>query len=177
MESYSAVFFKQDIKEDIFQQSFIKLWTEIDTGKIFADDYHGVSRIDRNGNARRLTCSLTTFLIDIAKNDYRDWLRSDHLTLEEDFESFAHMNEIATSVVFDESDDSLLEQIVSQCMLELPNRCKEILTLFYYQGLSLDEILAIRKENISKDGLKTGKYKCMELLKSKAKQMYSSYVQ
>lgn len=176
MDSYQAVFAKESIKEDIFQQSFVKLWTEIETGKIYVDNCRGISRIDRHGNARQLTCSLTTFLIDIAKNDYRDWLRNDRLTLEDDFESFAHMNEIATAVVFESSDDSILEQIVTQCMLELPNRCKEILTMFYYQGLSLDQILAKRGENTSKDGLKTGKYKCMETLKFKAKQMYSSYM-
>lgn len=176
MESYSSVFVKESIKEDIFQQSFVKLWTEIETGKIFVDNCYGISRIDRRGNARQLTCSLTTFLIDIAKNDYRDWLRNDRLTLEDDFESFAHMNEIATAVVFETSDDSIMEQIVTQCMLELPNRCKEILTMYYYQGLSLDQILARRGENTSKDGLKTGKYKCMEMLKGKAKQMYSSYM-
>ena len=34
MSSYKAIFYREDIKDDIFQQSFVKLWTEIETKKI-----------------------------------------------------------------------------------------------------------------------------------------------
>lgn len=176
MSSYKAVFSREDIKEDIFQQSFVKLWTEIETKKIFLDENDNIQRIDRKGNIRRLTCNLKTFLIDIAKNDYRDWLRHDRLELEEDFESFAHMVEIHSAILPEDSSDNLQEQIVANCVLGLPPRCKEILTMFYYDNMSLDEIMQVRGEkNISKNGLKTGKYKCMETLKVKVKEMYVMY--
>ena len=81
MSSYKAVFSKDDIKEDVFQQSFVKLWTEIETRKIFLDNNGNILRTDRRGKFRSLTCNLKTFLIDIAKNDYRDWLRNDRLEL------------------------------------------------------------------------------------------------
>lgn len=156
--SYRSVFSRMDLMEDIFQQSFVKLWTEIETGKIFVSENEELFRYDRNGNIRKLTCSLNTFLIDIAKNDYRSWLRNDRLTLEDDFESFAHMKEVKSVVWGDESAETLREQIVNSCILELPPRCKEILTMFYYQGMTLDEIIIARGEkNISKNGLKTGK--------------------
>ena len=156
--SYRSVFSRMDLMEDIFQQSFVKLWTEIETGKIFVSENEELFRYDRNGNIRKLTCSLNTFLIDIAKNDYRSWLRNDRLTLEDDFESFAHMKEVKSVVWGDESAETLREQVVNSCMLELPPRCKEILTMFYYQGMTLDEIIIARGEkNISKNGLKTGK--------------------
>lgn len=155
--SYRSVFSRMDLMEDIFQQSFVKLWTEIETGKIFVSENEELFRYDRNGNIRKLTCSLNTFLIDIAKNDYRSWLRNDRLTLEDDFESFAHMEEVKSVVWGDESAETLREQIVNSCILELPPRCKEILTMFYYQGMTLDEIIIARGEkNISKNGLKTG---------------------
>ena len=71
-ESYKAVFSREDLKDDIFQQSFLKLWTEIETKKIFVNEQDGkLYRFDRYGNVRMLTCNLKTFLIDIAKNDYR----------------------------------------------------------------------------------------------------------
>ena len=55
----------------------------------------------------------------------------------------------------------------------MPPRCKEILTMFYYDNMSLDEIIEARGEkNISKNGLKVGKYKCMEALKDKIKEAY-----
>lgn len=174
--SYRSVFSRMDLMEDIFQQSFVKLWTEIETGKIFVGENEELFRYDRNGNIRKLTCSLNTFLIDIAKNDYRSWLRNDRLTLEDDFESFAHMKEVKSVVWGDESAETLREQIVNSCILELPPRCKEILTMFYYQGMTLDEIIIARGEkNISKNGLKTGKYKCMESLKAKVRDTFSKY--
>ena len=176
-ESYKVVFSREDLKDDIFQQSFVKLWTEIETKKIFVKEEDGkLYRFDRYGNVRMLTCNLKTFLIDIAKNDYRSWLRNDHLTLEDDFESFAHMMEVKSAVLVDESTETLQEQIVNSCILELPPRCKEILTMFYYKGMSLDEIIVARGEkNISKNGLKTGKYKCMENLKAKVKDTFRQY--
>lgn len=174
--SYHSVFSRIDLMEDVFQQSFVKLWTEIETRKIFVGENDELFRYDRNGNIRKLTCSLNTFLIDIAKNDYRSWLRNDHLTLEDDFESFAHMKEVTSVTWGDESVETLREQIVNSCVLELPPRCKEILTMFYYQGMTLDEIIIARREkNISKNGLKTSKYKCMESLKAKVRDTFSRY--
>lgn len=174
--SYRSVFSRMDLMEDIFQQSFVKLWTEIETKKIFVGENEELFRYDRNGNIRKLTCSLNTFLIDIAKNDYRSWLRNERLTLEDDFESFAHMEEVKSVAWGDESAETLREQIVNSCILELPPRCKEILTMFYYQGMTLDEIIIARGEkNISKNGLKTGKYKCMESLKAKVRDTFSKY--
>lgn len=123
-----------------------------------------------------LTCRLTSFLIDIAKNDYRDWLRSDRLTLGDDFESFAHMSETTSVIETDCSAENLKERIVADCVSELPPRCKEILTMFYYKGMTLDEIIVARGEkNISKNGLKTGKHKCMVVLKAKVRQMCRVY--
>ena len=130
-ESYKAVFSREDLMDDIFQQSFVKLWTEIETKKIFINEEDGkLYRFDRYGNVRMLTCNLKTFLIDIAKNDYRSWLRNDRLTLKDDFESVAHMMEVKYAVVVEESVETLQEQIVNSCVLELPPRCKEILTMF-----------------------------------------------
>ena len=176
MSSYKAIFCREDIKDDIFQQSFVKLWTEIETKKVFLDENNDILRIDRWGNTRNLTCSLKTFLIDIAKNDYRDWLSHDKFELQDDFESFAHMIEVHSAVMPEESYESLQEQIISSCIFDLPPRCKEILTMFYYENMSLDEIIQARGEkNTSKNGLKTGKHKCMETLKVKVKDMYNKY--
>lgn len=173
--TYTSLFSRNDIKEDIFQQSFVKLWTEIETGKIFLDN-EDIFRYDKYGNLRCLRCSLKTFLLNIAKNDYHDWLRHENYELENDFDSFAYMMEVRSAVRPDESSESLQEQIIANCVFELPPRCKDILTMFYYDGKSLDEIMLARGEkNLSKNGLKTGKYKCMEMLKSRVKDMYKHH--
>ncbi len=176
MDSYKAVFTNITIKEDIFQQSFVKLWTEMETRKIWVGNDRRIYRNGRDGMPHLMTCSLKTFLIDIAKNDYRDWLRSDRLTLEDDFEGFAHLAEAMTQVRLDDDVEHIEEQIVADCVFGLPPRCKEILTMFYYQKMSLDEILKARGEkNISKNGLKTSKHKCMDALKGKVKEAYNRY--
>lgn len=173
MASCKNMFAREDIKDDIFQQSFVKLWTEIETKKIFVDDNDNIYRKNKKGNVKVLTCNLKTFLIDIAKNDYRDWLRNDRFQLDDENETFVHMVEAQYVVMPDESPECLQEQIVADCIFELPPRCQEILTMFYYDNMSLDEIIEARGEkNISKNGLKAGKYKCMEALKDKIKEAY-----
>lgn len=176
MDNYKAVFTNMTIKEDIFQQSFVKLWTEIETKRIWVNDDGKLYRNGRDGMPRLMTCSLKTFLIDIAKNDYRDWLRKDRLILEDDFEGFAHLAEVSSQVRIDDDMEHIDEQIVADCVFALPPRCKEILTMFYYQGMSLDEILIARGEkNVSKNGLKTSKHKCMDALKGRVKEAYNKY--
>jgi DNA-directed RNA polymerase specialized sigma24 family protein len=59
------------------------------------------------------------------------------------------------------------ENIVAVMVNSLPQQCKEILTLFYYDGKSLDEILDIRTGNANKNSLKSSKTKCMTQLKTK----------
>lgn len=173
MSTCKNFFAREDIKDDIFQQSFVKLWTEIETKKIFLDDHDNIYRKDKRGDVRVLTCNLKTFLIDIAKNDYRDWLRNDRFQLDDENETFVHMVEAQSVTMPDESSECLQEQIVADCIFDLPPRCKEILTMFYYDNMSLDEIIEARGEkNISKNGLKAGKYKCMEALKDKIKEAY-----
>ena len=110
--------------------------------------------------------------MDIAKNDYRDWLRSERITLEEDYESVAHSVEIRTAVFQDDNPESLRERIVADCVFELPPRCKEILTMFYYEGKKLDNIMMELPTFTSKDALKTAKNKCYTTLKNNVLQQY-----
>lgn len=176
MSFYKSVFTREDIKDDIFQQSFVKLWTEIETKRIFIDNSGNIHRHDKRGNIRRMSCSMKTFLLDIAKNDYRDWVRKDKLVMMTDIENAAYIMEEETTERPEEAPEAIQKRIVANCISDLPPRCKEILTMFYYDGMSLNEIIVARKEkNISKNGLKTGKYKCMETLKAKIRGMYNIY--
>lgn len=176
MASYRLIFKREDIKEDIFQQSFVKLWTEIENKRIFIGEDNCLYRFDKKGNVRKFTCCLKTFLLDIAKNDYRDWVRKEKLFLIDDMETYHRGIEIKREYCNSESQESIRERIVTSCMFELPPRCKDILTMFYCKGMSLDEIIKARGEkHTSKNGLKTGKYKCMELLKAKVRETCKMY--
>lgn len=143
-------------EQDLFQDSFLKLWQEIQTHQIYVRDNYAW-RIDRNGNDRKMSASLKTYLLSIAKFKNYELIREEELYVPAQANTTDRADEI--------SEEFTSEWIVEMCVNALPPRCKEILTLFYYDKKSLDEILEIRRENQSKDGLKSGKSKCMKSLK------------
>ena len=165
----SKDFGRTNIIDDVFQQAFVKLWIEIENKRIFTDSAGNIYRHATNGDIKKLNCSLKTFLTEIARNEYRSWVRNDKFYLDHDIENSTEIMVDADPEVSErENVRAQLEQIVSSCILELPSRCKEILTMYYYRQMSLDEIIEARKEkNTSKNGLKTSKYKCMQALKEK----------
>ncbi len=150
--------------DDIFHDALVHLWREIETRRIAQHD----GRICRwtDGEPRPMTSSLTTFLIAIAKRKHWEQLRREHLVLTDN----EHTLETLDRERYEQrppelTDDEVRQQVVADAVLRLTERCRDILTLFYYEHHSLDEILAIRPANNSKMGLKTSKYKCMQRLR------------
>lgn len=145
-------------EQDLFQDSFLKLWQEIQTRQIYVRDNYAW-RTDRNGNDRKMSASLKTYLLSIAKYKNYELIRDEEVYVPEQAN--------APDCEDEQTEEYTSEWIVEMCVNALPPRCKEILTLFYYENKSLDEILEIRHENQSKDGLKSGKSKCMKSLKDR----------
>ena len=143
-------------REDLFHESFLRLWNEMEC-RIIRTHGHRVYRMDRQGKERLMTASLLTFLMAIVKN------RTPELAREESW--YVQLPTDLRDPVPEEDEGPLKEFLVGECLARLPQRCRDILTKFYYRGMTLDQILASRDENISKDGLKTGKSKCMKMLK------------
>lgn len=152
--------------EDLFQDSFIRIWQEIEARRIFVRDNY-TWRTDRNGNNRKLSASLKTYFMAIAKYRNYEMIREEDIYAPEEFYG-ADMPDVVPG-------DELPDWIVEQCVNDLPPGCKEILTLFYYDGKSLDEILEIRNENQSKNGLKTGKSKCLKNLKDRISEQFERF--
>lgn len=165
---FNEVFFDKDKKQEIFQTAFLKLWTEIQNEKITL--YHGtICRQQRNGEYQPMTCRLTTFLMTFSKNEYREMVRTEHLVLVDDWIDKSDMTS-ATVVTFEQEEDveTQKNRIVDDCLQMMSPRCVELLTWFYYENKSLDEIMNLRKDGTySKDGLKTAKNKCMTKLRLK----------
>lgn len=162
-DCFNEIFFDKDRKQEIFQSAFLKMWMEIDNRTIRVVE-ELVCRRQKDGQVLPMTCSLLTFLITFAKNEYRELVR----TCRE--ETVAEVFDGISSVWEEEMADDDIEEwknrIVDECMQQISPSCLEILTLFYYEGKSLDEILLLRQErNSSKNGLKTAKNKCMNTLR------------
>lgn len=167
-DNFNAVFFDKDRKQEIFQTAFLKLWMEVDNRRIRVIESK-VNRQQADGVYRPLTCALTTFLMAFARTEFRELLRS---TKEDPygelFDDAKHADVLVTTFDTAEDIDEQKDRIIDECIQRMSPTCVEILTLFYYQGKSLDEILEIRKDkNASKNGLKTAKNKCMNTLRER----------
>ena len=168
-----ALFVADEQVDDLFQEALVHLWREIETHRIEVRD--GVLCRWSEGQAVPMTSSLFTFLLAIAKRKHWELLRKDsrlQLTDEANVLDVLDRSRYADDdEVTDETEAR--EHVVADAVLGMSDRCRQILTLFYYEQRSLDEILAIRPENTSKVGLKTSKYKCMQRLRDVVKQRFS----
>lgn len=160
---FKEFFFDSDSQEEIFQTAIIKLWTEIENKTIKIIDGQ-IYRKRRNGEYQIMTASLNTFMMAFAKNEFRELLRNHK---DDNIEDLFHA--LSDSVVSEEEDEIELKiQIVDECIQSMSPNCIEIITMFYYRKMSLDEIMKIRPDkNSSKDGLKTAKNKCMVTLRNR----------
>lgn len=167
MTHFKDIFFDEDRKQEIFQDAVLRLWTEIEDGRIRAAGAR-LERRQASGLWQPMTASLTTFLMAIARNSYREVVRSNR---EQPCGNIFDITPAdGTPLPQDDSADDEADdiRIIDECIQEMPPRCLEILTLFYYEGRSLDEIMTLRGgKNESKTGLKTAKYKCMQTLKQR----------
>ena len=162
---FNQLFFDKDSKQEIFQTTIIRLWTEIENGTIKVVDGK-VCRKQKDGLYCTMTAGLNTFMISFAKNRYREFLR---MPKNDNFDDIVNVSKKRIDII-DENNDKVEDQIqiIDECILTMSPNCIEIITMFYYQKKSLDQILELRGEqNISKDGLKTAKNKCMTTLRKR----------
>lgn len=157
--------------EDHFQDAFLQIWTEIQDGRIFLNRGALWRQPKIKGMAAApMSCSLRSFIVDICKKQGAKENRSPIMVL--------------TTTVREISDDDPLGfngmeeeerlRIIHTCIEDMSPHCREILTQFYVKGLSLEQIMLVRHEHVSKDGLKTSKSKCLQRLKSAVLTTYIS---
>lgn len=173
-DNYRGVFFVgPEHKDEIFQEAFITLWEKIMNKKIFVED--GELK-GKNGTA--FSGKLTTFFMSIARLKYLEWARENmHRYTNEEEERCRREQEMELfkTLLYD-SDDEMMLEIIADCISKMSKQCNQIITLFYYEEKTLDDIMIELKTFISKDALKTRKYKCMEELRKSAKSIYRRYL-
>ncbi len=175
-EHFNSVFFDKDRRQEVFQTAFLKLWTEVDNRRIRVSE-GTVCRQQKDGRWLAMTCSLTTFLMAFARTEYREIVRSTkEQTFDELFETAANADVMHTAFDIEEDTDVLRSRIIDECIQQMSPSCIEILTLFYYQGKSLDQIMELRSDKTSsKNGLKTAKNKCMNTLRERVASRWTVY--
>lgn len=143
---------------DVFQDSFIILWENIEHGALWSED--GMLCACSAGERREVP-DLTAYFMRIVRNKYRELLRrKGKLPI-----FAADEYEIPDTVAEDTAASRHL--LICDSFMELPARCRQILTMFYYDGMSLEEILDALGQDGTYNGLKTRKHKCMQSLKNR----------
>lgn len=172
-DHYRGIFFATDkVAGEIMQNSFTILWEHIENKRIYAKE----QRI-YGPNGKPLTAGLLTYFMGIAKYKYKEWLRS---IKEDEWDDDSIFSRYFPGLYDEPSTESGAEdywrqrqlEIIEEILADMPKRCYEILTKFYYECKDLDCILREIPSITNKQSLKTKKFKCMETLRTTARQMY-----
>jgi RNA polymerase sigma factor (sigma-70 family) len=141
--------------------------TEQDADDIFQETV--VSFIDSVQKEKfRQESGIRTFLISISKNLWYNEIRRRQRAgnREKIFETGREQEEAGISETI---QDRELKQQLNQLLIELGESCRKILELFYYENLSMKEIVShLHYEN--EQVVRNKKYKCLQQLADKMKQ-------
>lgn len=135
----------EDEAKDIYQDALIVFWQKAVKGDLV------------------LTSKISTFLYSICLNLWRKELDRKNRLSHEEKDTAVHMD-------YDAKERSLL---IRNCIDELGDTCKKILTYYYFDGMNMVEI-AEKLNFANTDTAKTKKYKCKKRLDQLIKSKYSS---
>ena len=157
--NYRGVFFAdEEAATEIFQNTFIAMWENIERRKIYVSDGRVMGK-----NNEPLSGSILTYFMGIARIKYLEWVR-EHPTCadpetemgrkikEEGFDAQQYIN-----MLYDSEDNKMLD-IIADVISHMSERCCEILSKFYYEEKDLDTILLEIPTIDSKNALKTKKH-------------------
>ena len=175
--SYRGIFFAdEETATEIFQNTFIAFWENIERRKIYASEDRVMGK-----NDEPLSGSILTYFMGIARIKYLEWVREHpsyadpetemgRKVKEEGFDAQQYIN-----MLYDSEYNKMLD-IIADVISHMSERCCEILSKFYYEEKDLDTILLEIPTIDSKNALKTKKHKCMESLRTSARNIYHNYL-
>lgn len=150
---------EEDDCKDIFQESFIILYTNIQNGKL-----------------HEMTASLSTYFMSICKNKALEFLRGSSRSVNVDSEmSLSLMDgevkteKIEALLALDEGDSALeaqKEELVQSIVKDLPSPCNELLWGFYRDNLSMKSLAEMFNYS-SESSAKVTKHRCCEKFRAR----------
>ena len=158
----------EDDCKDIFQESFIILYSHIRSGKLY-----------------EMTASLSTYFTSICKNKALEFLRGSSRSVNIDNEmSLSLMDgevkseKIEALLALDEGDsalEALKEELVRTIVKDLPSPCNELLWGFYRDNLSM-KVLAGMFNYSSESSAKVTKHRCCEKFRAKYNELCNKLI-
>jgi len=165
-ENYKIVFFTgEDEREDIFQEAFVLLWNNIEKQHIYVEN-----GMLKGKDGLPFVGKLTTYFMSIARIKNLEIARQNKRKLSvenEERNKWEEQKKQYMDLVCGSKEDVGIE-VIADCVSHMSKRCCQILTMFYYEEKTLDDIMAELPTFESKNALKTAKYKCMETLRKSA---------
>ena len=135
----------EDEAKDVYQEALIVFWQKARKGDLV------------------LTSKISTFLYSICLNLWRKELDRKNRLKHEEHDSPEYMD-------YEAQERSVL---IKNCIEELGDTCKKILTYYYFDGMNMVEI-AEKLNFANTDTAKTKKYKCKKRLDQLVKTKFSS---
>lgn len=161
---YKGVFFAgEDKKDDIFQEAFLVLWMNMENDKIYVEEGELKGK-----DGKTFTGSLTTYLMKIAKLK--------NLEIARNKISDEDLIHLIPQPVNEKDEDNLMWLCIEECLSNMHEGCYTILTQFYYNMKTLDQLMEEMTSYESKDALKSSKCKCLKKLKDCSTNMYKRYL-
>lgn len=135
----------EDEAKDVYQDALVVFWQKVRSGNLV------------------LTSKISTYLYSVCLNLWRKELdRKSRLSHEE--------KDGAEYMDFDREERA---RIIHECINDLGDSCKKILSYYYFDNMSMSEI-AERLGFANTDTAKTKKYKCKKRLDALVKSRYSA---
>ena len=133
----------EDEAKDVFQDSLIVFWEKVRSHKLV------------------LTSRISTYLFSVAQNLWRKELDR----------KLRNSGEMKEGYIQPEWERQEKIQVIQQCLKSLSETCRKILTLYYFDQLSMVD-LAKEMGFANADTAKTKKYKCKNELDRLVKMQY-----
>lgn len=134
----------EDEAKDIYQDALVVFWQKATSGKLV------------------LTSKMSTYIYSICLNLWRKELdRKSRLT-----------NEEKDSPVYHDDDKQERARIINECLQQLDDTCRKVLTYYYFDKLSMQDI-ADKLGFANTNTAKTKKYKCKKKLDELVKSQYT----
>lgn len=136
---------------DIYQDAFI----------IFYDNI-------RNGKVESFTSSISTYLFGIGKYLIFDRMKKNKKTINTEFDLaiVGKEDELMHGLELQEAGLTKEQRLLEKHFAALGTSCQELLTLFYYRGFTIEEIVDYTDYN-SENVVKSAKSRCMKNLRER----------
>ena len=144
----------EDENIDVYQDAYVIFYDNVMSGKI-----------------ESFTSSISTYLFGIGKYLIFDQMRKNKKTVGDsyDISMVGEADEDMSTLEIDKPDETPEQQLLRKYFGTLGKKCQELLTLFYYRGFTISEIVESENYN-SENVVKAAKSRCMKTLRERIKE-------